>query len=164
MEVRRGWARQMARGLLKKYCIQDPGTPIGDIVRCEGLEIHFMDWGEDISGLLVKQNDAVIVGLNKNHARTRQRFTLAHEFGHYVLMHDQLESVPASIDHPPDPSQLFPQNAEQEANEFAGEILVPMRILKTVHKQEGNPRKLASLFEVSEAVIFIALSKHGLLK
>jgi len=41
--------------------------------------------GDDISELLVVENKRGAIGYNSTHARVRQRFTVAHEIGHYVM-------------------------------------------------------------------------------
>ena len=162
-DVRRGWARQMARNLLRKYDVTTPGSPVESIIQQEGLKIVRMDWPNRVSGLTLKQDSRTVIGVNKNHPLTRQRFTLSHEFGHNALGHEQLETVQVDLDDPPDPGEQYAYDSEREANEFAGELLVPMKILKQVHRTEKDPHKLSDLFQVSAEVMFIALQKHHLL-
>jgi len=53
---------------------------------------------------------------------------------------------------------------EQEANEFAGEFLVPLRILKERYRYEKKMENLAAEFDVSRDVIVISLMKHHLIR
>ena len=50
-----------------------------------GAEVIFDKLGDDVSGLLVREADRVVIGVNDAHPETRQRFTIAHELGHLVL-------------------------------------------------------------------------------
>jgi Zn-dependent peptidase ImmA (M78 family) len=86
---------------------------------------------EDISGLIFREGNQVIIGVNNEHAETRKRFTVAHELGHYYLhsnnplfvdkvfaveLRDHLSSEAVSIE-------------EIEANSFAAELLMPKKML-----------------------------------
>jgi Zn-dependent peptidase ImmA (M78 family) len=104
--------------------------------------------------------------VNKSHYH--QRFSLAHEFGHWTLSHDYFKTLGfglIDIDHAPD-ATTHPNDKviEQEADEFAGELLVPMQILKQVYRSEKNYANLGNIFDVSREVILISLMKHHLIR
>lgn len=161
-----GFARKMARKYLKKYGVKTPGTPVEEIIKAEGLRIEYRPWGDGLSGLLLHK--ARVIAINANKPRLHQRFSLAHELGHYALNHDYLKSQglgAVDIDNPPG-ANIHPTDnfIEQEANEFAGELLVPMQMLKEKYRYEKNGLKLAAVFDVSMDVITISLMKHHLIR
>ena len=79
--------------------------------------------------------------INRNHPEPLQRFTAAHEYGHYVLGHaastDDERSI-LSIDDP---------NADQElaAQAFAAEFLMPMKLVNVTMQRLGLQGKLDAL-------------------
>lgn len=184
--------RQVAHSYIKKYDLKEPPIPIEAIIRSERLTIAPMHWGKNgqLDGLLVRNKRVIAVNVEK--PLRRQRFSLAHELGHYALNHDYLkqQGSEVDIDHPPLYAHRQNNQLEVEANEFANELLVPRELLlnlipkpesgskdleeqfrntpfakltKEVGKQQRlDATQLANLFEVSKEVIFIALTKHNL--
>lgn len=76
-----------------------------------------------------------LIFVNVAHSADRERFTLAHELGHFVL-HGDLES---------------PESAEREADEFASEFLMPASEIRSQLKDITLQRaaQLKSLWRVS---------------
>lgn len=177
---------------IQKYNVQSPPTPLDEIITEEGLTIASMRWGKDsqLDGLLVRNKR--IIALNIDKPPRRQRFSLAHELGHYALNHDYIKQLgPAiDIDHPPENAHAHHESLEAEADEFANEMLVPGEVLKRmrgtaaqkrrdaseafhrpfaglvkrVHQERVlSEKELADLFEVSMEVLFIALTRQKLL-
>lgn len=121
--------------LLKKYGITIPPIPIKDIVRKEGIELLSYDLGENVSGVLVIENGKGTIGFSPNTSRVRQRFTIAHELGHYIL-HRQSRSevfvdkdfiVKYRSEKKYSPAEI---RQEQEANVFAASLLMPKALLQ----------------------------------
>jgi len=65
-----------------------------------------------------------------------------------------------TIDDPPSEEDLVPTKdpAESEADMFAGELLVPLAMLKPLARK--GIAELSRIFLVSEHVISVAISKH----
>ena len=85
--------------------------------------------------------------MNNGHARTRQNNSLAHELGHIVLQHE-----PAQMFVTPDGCMMMSEyNAthEEEANWFAGAILLPRDALLDVAKRRMPHQAAALHFGVS---------------
>jgi Zn-dependent peptidase ImmA (M78 family) len=147
-------------------------------------------WGANspLDALLVRGHR--LIAVNENKPRLRQRFSIAHELGHYTLNHDYLKGFgpEIDIDHPPGDSHPMTGSFEADANDFANELLVPRTLLvelrpksqtqdddskesfrpfadlaKRLRPTPLNEEALAEKFDVSVQVIFIALQKHGLL-
>jgi Zn-dependent peptidase ImmA (M78 family) len=88
---------------------------------------------------------------------------LAHELGHILLRHNltYYESL-VSLDNPPTEKLHTPTESffETEASSFAGELLVPLDILKMEFKKTRDLQELSRIFVVSKEVIGIAISNH----
>ena len=138
--------------------------PINTFLIIEHLNIllrgsdHFND---AISGKIYKidphtnENKHYKIVVNLNHSRERQRFTIAHEIAHYILHRDQIGNgiVDDALY-----SSILSNEIEKEANEFATEILMPMRLLTNSIREHGiDPKKLAEEYFVSETAMAIRL-------
>lgn len=147
-------AETLASDKLIQYKVSDTVVPIFEIAEAEGLSVKVItmpDRLKGVSGFLDPTERTIYV--NAEDAPTRQRFTVAHELGHYLLEHD-----PAKYG----VLLRFPEfngedEEEKEANCFAANLLVPKESLKEVLKKysltnEDEP-VLAQLFGVSKAVI-----------
>jgi Zn-dependent peptidase ImmA (M78 family) len=125
-----------------------------------------------ISGLLYRGDEAVIIGVNANHPPRRQRFTVAHEIGHYllhkgravVLDHVRMNFRDAT-------SSTATDFEEIQANAFAAELLMPRDAVFAQAKRLSAPedgtdatvvRDLADIFEVSEQAMEYRLINLGL--
>lgn len=75
--------------LLTEAGITGPAVPIDDIVRARSITIRAMEL-QEVSGLVVRDGNVVVIAVNKAHPLTRRRFTLAHEFAH-ALLHEGKE-------------------------------------------------------------------------
>lgn len=140
-------ARQAARGLFKEAA---PSLPVDldELLKWRGLSlIRASDWPEHLCARYYPVEKTIVV--NGNQAHVRQRFSIAHEFGHFVLGHDQ-----ADIDHTittifgdEDESYLVEGDIEQEANAFAAELLMPRDWVR----QQAVGRSATELAEVIKA-------------
>lgn len=88
----------------------------------------------EISGVLYQKDGRAVIGVNAAHAPTRQRFTVAHEIGHFVL-HKGASAlhVDRSISlrfRDARASQAVDAD-EIAANAFAAELLMPRELLTT---------------------------------
>lgn len=164
VRARVGFCRAAARKVLKEHEVKAPGTPVEEIVRSAGLRVLERDWPRSTSGLLLR--DRGVIGLNRNHPPVRKLFTLAHEFGHYILNHHLWFELNynVSIDNPPpEGCEGEDKTSEREANIFAAELLVPRAVLKKEARPGRTPEDLARIFRVSDQTMFIALQDNRLL-
>jgi Zn-dependent peptidase ImmA (M78 family) len=106
------------------------------------------------------QHGKPVIEYNGSESFTRQRFTIAHELGHYVLQHGTS---------PRDSAQSFNAGTrdprERAANQFAAEILMPA---DTVHHAvmrgyASTIEELAEMFGVSTLAMGYRLDNIGLL-
>lgn len=152
MAYKRGEAA--AKVLLEKFEIKHAPIDIMDVARRKGLEVKPFDLGE-VSGVLHINKDLGIIGFNPKDSKVRQRFTIAHELGHFQ-MHRSTSSI--FIDN--NFNQVYYRDKksstgellkEQEANAFAAAILMPEDLLV---KEIANYK-----FDLSDESAFIDLAK-----
>jgi len=107
--------------------------------------------------LLNKDVDDIkyFIFVNNNSPFTRKRFTIAHELGHIFLGHFKGSCALFSSRN---------NSLENEANMFAGEILVPIPFLKRAifGCNMRSVKILSLLFQVSEKVIEIQVERYNL--
>ena len=140
---------------------------VEDIVKSNGLKVVPYLLEEEISGMLVIENGVGIITFNQAESRVRRRFTIAHEFGHYIL-HKGVSSLfvdkmfRASKDYP----AYKPENViyEQEANAFAAALLMPEQAVKdqveALNMDLGNEKglkELSKIFDVSTTAMYYRL-------
>jgi len=114
---------------------------------------------EEVSGILEKQeNGEWTIRVNANHHPNRQRYTIAHELGHYCLHRHQQVFFKDQIFF----RGLERSKIEWQANTFAGEILMPEKQFRDFLK-EGicDIDELAQTFQVSSLALRIRASELG---
>lgn len=147
----RSGARRRARELVKIYSV--PPIPVVELAERSGVNVVFTDMGkfaEEVAGLL--DFTAKRMYVNKADRPQRQRFTVAHELGHWVLHREAFEKNPAAYPVLPRFQMVEKSNAfEQEANAFASELLVPKHLLDPVRTAPVS--MLADVFDVSKTMM-----------
>lgn len=131
----------------------DPKT----IAEFLGFTVLPYDLPDTTSGLTFIEEGVKAIGVNSRHAPTRQRFSIAHELGHYLNGHESYDSGGTHIES--QPSYLNPQQRQEiEANEFAAELLMPTDWLKhDVAELGADGAALAKRYGVSEQAMWIQL-------
>lgn len=129
----RSKAAQAASDLISIYRLSVP-IPIEDLARSHGIEIvrtpDLTYQGSPASGLLLHANGRRICAVRANEKHERQRFTIAHELGHFLLGH-QGDAIPGGrgfverVLARNDISRQSIDRREIEANAFAAELLMP---------------------------------------
>jgi Zn-dependent peptidase ImmA (M78 family) len=162
MTVRRRQIRALAERLLLTHRIDAAPVDVETLARSLGAEVQYRPAEENLSGFILrnrKQRSAVI-GVNSNHHRNRQRFTIAHEIGHFLL-HDQDDihvdrnKCGLQIRRRNEESSKGEDDYEKEANVFAAELLMPATFLE----QDVASLEDASLLD--EEVMHPLARKYG---
>lgn len=85
------------------------------------------DVDEDLAGFLFITPAVGFVFVNASDTVARQRFTAAHELGHFVMHRDEMKGRVSIADKTTDldPSTKDLEHHEREANRFAAELLMP---------------------------------------
>lgn len=174
MAIRRKKIRQIAEDLLLEYNIINAPVPVEDIVRDLGIAIRKQDNGNvQISGFLLRRGKHVVIGVNSSQHPVRQRFTIGHELGHYLLHAHGTDEIHIDrsfeIRFRDNLSSEGSDNDEREANLFAAELLMPHHFLEkdlaSVSEidieNDDLMKNLASKYGVSTQALIFRLANLG---
>jgi len=140
------------------------------------IRIALDRFDEATSGLLVLKDGVAVIGVNKDHHPNRQRFTIAHEIGHFVLHHSLFSDnngihIAKKWAYFRSVKEDSDKNQEYEANVFAAELLIPERPLKSLISasdfdlsNDVDTSQLARTLQVSEQALAIRLVNLKLVK
>lgn len=130
-----------------------PPIPILEIAESHGVDVVVADFGEagdKVAGFCEFSTNRLFV--NAADPLTRQTFTMAHEFGHWLLHRDFFLREPERYHILPRFQRTEKNDPfEQEANCFAANILVPKRLLAPV--KDASVSRLADIFAVSREMM-----------
>lgn len=160
-------ARELALGLLKKHKIDRPEVDVDSLARECGLTVVYVDVEGKLSGQLYVAEREIVIN-KRNRSRGRQRFTLAHELGHWQLRHHLQGELPAdTLGYAgafEDGGRGEGRSAmEIEANTFAAELLMPGPWIRRLSKplDVDAPTRLAAEYGVSREAMFYQLMRCG---
>lgn len=157
-----------ASALLSRLNFLSLPISVENIAKCLHITISY-DLGDDISGLLISKKDSTVIGVNPLESMVRQRFTIAHEIGHYILHRDKADLF-VDKDYIVLKRSGEKSNLELEANAFAASLLMPFELVeKEIEKLTGTGstdekiKTLARIFEVSTIAMTYRLSNLNLI-
>lgn len=130
---------ELVREILIYFSIGKPPIKPDLIAYGLGLKIILSSSLRNTSGLICSFSDSGIILINKYHPLTRQRFTIAHELGHYFLHYKSFLSLEED------------KTMHIQANNFAGTLLLPYFILERYISL--HPSKISKIFMVSQEVV-----------
>lgn len=143
-----GDVNDIIRLLKEKELINDCKVNIEGLIKDRGVNLIYDDTlSSNQSGYLRKIDNGWVIGVNKRHNTKRQRFTLAHEFAHFVLHKDDGNN---SFE-----DEIFFRDdnltsIEYAANEFAAAILMPQNLVEEcINNDISDIEELANKFDVS---------------
>lgn len=163
--------KREVRKLLDECRISAPPIHIDAVAEACKVTIHYHPLESDLSGFLYRDGGGTVIGVNSHHARVRQRFTIAHELGHYLLHQGSSLHVDRLV-FARLRSSLSSQGVDREeieANQFAAAMLMPeefiARALEAAETSdlldEGFIGRLAKRFEVSAQAMLLRLIRLG---
>jgi len=174
MAIRRRKIQEMVFALLKRHKITEPPVPVEKIARAEGATIYTKPLDGEMSGFFYRDKGNVVIGVNTKQSPVRQRFTIGHELGHFLLhVFDQIhwdhDSFRVLLRGPK--SSEGTDVGEIEANLFAAELLMPTSFLERDLKvgdtfdvlDDDKIGELAKKYGVSTQALLIKLSRMGYL-
>lgn len=118
--------------LLAQAQIKGPPVPVDRLARAAGAKVVFNEFKDEVSGVLIRRDGTIVIGVAKDQSDERKRFTIAHELGH-LLLHDGEE---VHVDKQfrinlRSPTSSKAEDVEEiEANAFAASLLMPLSYLK----------------------------------
>ena len=175
MAIRRKHVRALVESLLDQFKIRKASVDVHDLAQKMGIEVRIEAVDNDLSGFLFRdaQSNKAIIGVNDSHHENRQRFTIAHEIGHYLLhagepVHVDGANVAFRLNHRDAMSSTGSDDSEREANLFAAELLMPARFLEKDLKSRDIDllddklvRELAEQYKVSTQALTFRLANLG---
>ncbi|RZK48095.1 MAG: ImmA/IrrE family metallo-endopeptidase [Pedobacter sp.] len=159
--------------LLSEACVLKAPVPIKQIAKMCGVNVMGYEFGEEISGVLIVEENKATIGFNTENSRVRQRFTIAHELGHFMqhvksnnkdeLFVDKDFIVKFRSDKTYSAKEV---TQEREANAFAAALLMPRQFILDEMKEPKYKKlhetklieELAKVFEVSVPAMTYRLS------
>lgn len=174
MGYNKNTVEMIAKDVLNRSNMQDiPADPLA-IANSKHIKVYAIDFniydGDRVSGAISKNEDGeVVIYVNENDTYERQRFTIAHELGHFFL---HIEDKPyEKIDMYRAMNYLTNDEQEIEANNFAAALLMDKEKVSkkyVIAKQFGMSDRecisyLANLFEVSKQAMEYRMKNIGLL-
>jgi len=167
---------QHAEKILRETETYKVPVPIEVVAQRLNLKTEAAALGDNVSGMLVVEDDRGAIGYNSSHARVRQRFTVAHEIAHFILhlkknRRSQLFIDPFLIFRRDDNSATGNDKEEVQANRFGAALLMPATLLRKEIKKHGLDLDdedalsfLAKRFHVSTVAMTYRLNALGLLR
>jgi Zn-dependent peptidase ImmA (M78 family) len=166
-------AELAADRLLADRGVTSPPIEVEALARSLGIIVvrrRFED--ADVSGILFR-GDHHVIGVNGAHAPLRQRFTIAHELGHWALHpgREIILDVPVRVNLRDKTSSMASDLEEIEANAFAATLLMPGQVLRDhLNRLPASQRRepdttaiaLAKIFKVSTSALNFRLINLGL--
>ncbi|EAA8812185.1 ImmA/IrrE family metallo-endopeptidase [Salmonella enterica subsp. enterica serovar Agama] len=120
---------------------------LDDFISKIGIDLQRTAMADELSGMLQKNAEGRwTITVNSLHHPKRQRFTLAHELGHYFLHRNRAKSFVDEALY----RSTHMDSMEYEANNFAGALLMPKNQLITFMNSNGpNAELISEYFDVS---------------
>lgn len=168
------YARKVAEKILESHPNEVPPIDPKEIAIRHKVPVYEDELEEGVSGLLILNGGCASIFVNSGDRKERQRFSIAHELGHYILKHHAREGDHVHVDRGVRVLQRGLKSsqgvdpAEIEANQFAACLLMPSNhVRRMIEELGGRPvteqmiDKLADRFQVSEQAMAIRLTTLG---
>jgi Zn-dependent peptidase ImmA (M78 family) len=162
--------KEKVHNLLKDNGVTKPPVKVQNIASKLGILVRYEPFEQDISGVLYRDKDTTTIGVNAFHHPNRQRFTIAHEIGHFVL-HEIAIHVDKGfrIVLRDTRSSKATDRLEIEANRFAAELLMPEDMFRRDvdrylrdFENESELNSLADRYQVSRQAMALRLRNFAL--
>jgi len=169
-------ARRQAELLIASLGIREAPVNVKAVAKHLGIRILSVELDDDVSGLLITKPNMAYIAIRRDDPPSRQRFSIAHEIGHFFLRHQFEPGEHVHVDRGHRISQRNRRSStgtnlmEVEANQFAACLLMPGALvrasieeLKAEELYDAHITVLADKFNVSEQAMTIRLSAMGFL-
>ena len=123
---------EQATKLLEENDVRRAPVPVDAIARAMGLDVRYSPTTDDVSGALIRNGKSAVIAVNSAQHENRQRFTIAHEIGHFIL-HKRAQrhfDEDFRIDYRNSVSSEATERDEIQANIFAAALLMPEKFLR----------------------------------
>jgi len=151
--------------------LNKPPVPVDKIAEQLDIKVVVTPLQPGVSGALIRDNGRSFIAVNSGHHRNRQRFTIAHEIGHYRLEHAVDDHVDRefTVIMRDETSSSAENTHEIAANQFAAALLMPSSFIMRDFVRLGaftdeEVTRLALKYQVSELALELRLRNLGLLQ
>jgi Zn-dependent peptidase ImmA (M78 family) len=151
--------------------LDKPPVPVPELAERLQIKVLQTPLQNGVSGALIRDGGQCFIAVNSAHHRNRQRFTIAHEIGHYRLEHQLNEHVDRefTVIMRDKNSSTADDALEIAANQFAAALLMPRDFVFRDFVRLGNfddeaITRLALKYQVSELAFQLRLRNLGLLQ
>lgn len=131
-------------------------------VRC-GVHVIKRPFNNEISGVILDLDNGPVIGANSIHPDVRQRFSIAHELGHFLLDHHDHFHIDLSDPSGHEERPGYNWLDERNANDFAAQVLMPDALIVEAFERDSNLNRLAKKFDVSREAMGWRLVNLGLI-
>ncbi len=142
----------------------DPPVNLERLADALGVKLKYAYLDDAISGMIETIRGGYLVTVNALHPVSRQRFTIAHELGHYMFHRTEIgdglddDRLYRSTNVGKYHNTAIGPAEETEANKFAANLLMPQELVDIMWREDGtNIEKMAEKFGVSKAAMKIRL-------
>ena len=149
--------------ITKRYATEAP-VRVFDLARALGLGPVPLPLPNNISGMIRRREDGEWeIVVNSIHPLVRQRFTVAHEIGHFIFHRNRLangvsDTLAYRADDVELPNPDIGWEQERQANNFAANLLIPTAFLQAATAAGiTDDEELARQFQVSRPAMRIRL-------
>lgn len=138
--------RSSAMERLRKSGLLRTPVDIYSVAEFLGLEVREEAMDNELSGYIEPRRSGWVVGVNSYHHPNRQRFTVAHEIGHFLLHKPSEKHVDVTFARRSGKRNTM----EHEADSFAASILMPEEEMRAlIARGETSLAQIAEHFGVS---------------
>jgi Zn-dependent peptidase ImmA (M78 family) len=139
-------AKDAAAGVIADYWQPDTfPVDVEAIAKSMGLRVEYTFLRDGVSGMIEARGEDIVIYVDFDENSARQRFTIAHELGHFVERSNQGQRDFAFIDERGTKYDLH----EFYADEFAGNLLMPADEITDLRKRGFSNVEMAAHFGVS---------------
>lgn len=128
-----------------------PGNDLEPFIKQLGGKVEYLDfhaWLDDACDTIEAYGEGdFTIWLSRVGGLLRNRFSIAHELGHYIL-HSRVGKIPMRATR-----SLISERVEWEANWFAAAFLMPKHLFKERWEKSSCIEDLASYFLVSPSAV-----------
>ncbi len=160
------FARKRATAILAREHVSAPPVDVIALIAASKLTLKRPSISSPFAGQMYANRREIVVNTHQR-SEERQRFTMAHELGHWELAHYRThDSLPAdnqgyAATFEDEVSSEGKNIVEIEANVFAAELLIPSAWIRKIPKglKDGEPDRLAENYQVSRQAMFYQLMR-----
>lgn len=143
-----------ARELIDEHGLTELPVDLDKVARSLGAIVVRQPINNELSGMLMRRNGTIVIGLNSHLGPARQRFVLAHLIGHLHL-HRSRDLILDTVDrHRLGNLASMPTDREEaEANRFASGLLVSEPVVRRMAAEAD--------FDTSDQLVDLLTPRFG---